>query len=333
MTLLKEHSADCDCTDHVYCMQQIFLELAKKDQQKTSGCPIKRPVFSRLHGVLKGQITFDKQLPENLKVGLFSNQGSYPVHLRYASDVEDNSDDYKSSIGMSLKIYDIPGLKFASLNDSCVDLLFQNTPFYFVDNATEMRDYMKSIATNDISAWQQKFPDKNLLLKKQREQSLYSVFESNLWSVIPFHLGPDNFCKIIVKTNSYPRSKPLDTYNKHYLHNDLISNASLGNIVLDLYVQQRPTAAHFTEEYIDQYFPLDKASVVWDEHVAKPIKVAQIVMEKQEISDLDVQDIYDKGLSFNVGRIPIENKPVGSIAEARIQIYNEIAKERNIYNL
>jgi hypothetical protein len=104
-----------------------------------------------------------------------------------------------------------------------------------------------------------------------------------------------------------------------------------GAATLDIYIQKRPLAKEFGDAYMEQHYPLDRATVVWDEKEAPPVKVATIQMPQQDIQQ-EEQEIYGDWLAFNIGRVPLANSPVGSIAEARMHVYQVSADYRRQTN-
>src|SRR5690606_33764885 len=157
------------------------------------------------------------------------------------------------------------------------------------------------------------------------------VLETQLWSVVPFMLGPDNHCKYILRPGTSTFAGEVDINDPDFMGKDLAARLAAGPVTLDILIQKRPDASQYGEAYIEQHFPLDRATVVWDETVAVPLKVATIHLPQQDIT-IDEQEIYGDWLSFNIGRVPLENQPVGSVAEARMSVYQTSANYRREMN-
>ena len=104
-----------------------------------------------------------------------------------------------------------------------------------------------------------------------------------------------------------------------------------GPATLDIYIQRRPDVGEYSQTYIDEHFPLDRGTVTWDERTAAPVKVATISLPSQVITEPE-QAIYGDWLAFNIGRVPQANAPVGSIAEARMSVYQASADYRRSKN-
>lgn len=328
----SHYNTSCGCEDPIECLRHMFCDLVQKKRVDQGQCPVRRPVFLRTHGIIKGIFTIPEGLPKDLQYGIFKDSGTHPVYVRYSSDLSDGRPDWMSTIGIGIKVFDIPGEKFITDNDAnTADLLLQNVPFFFVDNASDMCNFTKASLEGWGDDWvQQNAPDTNELLDKMAKPVL-SVLETQLWSVVPFKLGPDNYCKYVLRPGESTFAGDVDTNDPDFMAKDLAARMALGPASLDIYIQKRPDAAQYGEAYLEENFPLDRATVIWDEKIAVPVKVATIHLEKQDISR-DEQEIYGDWLSFNIGRVPLDNQPVGSIAQARVSVYQTSANYRREMN-
>lgn len=328
----EDYNLACGCNDPIEGLRHMFVDMVQKARVAAGQCPVRRPVFLRTHGIMKGTLIIEDNLPDDYKKGMFANNGKHPVYVRYSSDLSDGRPDWESTIGIGIKIFDIPGKKVVSDNGAnTADLLLQNVPFFFVDNAAEMCGFTKASLEGWGDEWvAQNAPNTNNLLNKMAKP-IRSVFETSLWSVVPFKLGKNEYCKYILQpgTSTFPGEPTIEDPN--FLAVDLKKRMEIGNATLDIYIQKRPSAKEYGQAYIDEHFPLDKATVIWDEKIAKPVKVATIQLPKQKIDSGD-QETYGDWLAFNIGRVPEENAPVGSIAEARMSVYQTSADYRRKEN-
>lgn len=326
----KQSSIDCTCEDPITCLQKMFVDMVQKGRVRNGQCPVERPVFRKIHGTVKGKIVFETAIPEEFKQGIFSHAGeSFDTYLHYSSDTQPSSADFKSTIGLGLKIFGMPGEKVVSDDGAnTADLIFQNSPNFFVDDARGMCSFTKaSLEGKDAYFIEKNFPGTTEILETMKRKES-SILTTKLWSVLPFKLG-DNFCKYILLPNSTTSGKTPDYEDTDYLQKDLAERLAAGEETLELYIQVRPS--DISPDYLAERYPLDKAMTIWDEEEAKPIKVATIVLPQQNIID-EAQQKYGNWLSFNIGRVPAENEPVGSIAAARIQIYQASAQYRKTMN-
>lgn len=337
MKSLKEDLArsniTCSCDDDpIKCLEHIFVDMVQKKRVKQGQCPVRRPVFLRTHGIIRGEIEIQDNICADLKQGMFAQSGCHPVYVRYSSDLADGRPDWKSTIGLGIKIFGIKGNKVVSDDGSNVaDLILQNVPYFFVDNAYDFCQFNKASFEGWGDQWvQDNSPQTNNLLDEM-QKPIRSVFGTSVWSVVPFKLGEDNYCKYIVRPGVSTFAEEVDTDDPDFLGKDLVARMAAGKATLNLYIQKRPTTKDFEQAYLDKHFPLDKAMTVWDEDIAKPELVATIKLPKQDIAQ-EEQEIYGDWLDFNIGRVPQLNAPVGSIAEARMAVYAASAKYRHEKN-
>ncbi len=330
---LETLTETCSCDDPVKCLQHMFVDMTAKRRVETLGqCPARRPVFLRTHGIIKGDITFNKDIPKDLQHGLFANPGAkHPVYVRYSSDLADGRPDWMSTIGIGIKIFDVPGKKVVSDDGAhTADLLLQNVPFFFVDNAKQMCEFTKASFEGWSDEWiQRNAPATNELLDNMAKP-IRSVLATDLWSVVPFRLGP-SYCKYILVPGTSTFAGDPDIEDPDFLGKELAARLAKGRATLEIYIQKRPDPKERGQAYVDKHFPLDHATVIWDQEEAVPVHVASIDLPKQIITK-EEQEIYGDWLAFNIGRVPKENAPVGSIAEARMTVYQASADYRRKQN-
>lgn len=322
----------CNCDDPIACLRHMFVTMTQVRRVEEGQCPARRPVFLRTHGVLRGTLHFLPDIPVAYRHGLFDNAGrSLAVYVRYSSDLSDGRPDWMSTIGIGIKVFGVPGEKVVSDDGaSTADLLLQNVPFFFVDDAKAMCSFTKATFEGWGDEWVQKnSPVTNDLLARMAKP-IRSVFETQLWSVVPFRLG-DGHCKYMLKPGVSTFAGDPNIEDPDFLGKDLAARMKDGPASLDIYVQRRPEVGELSQAYIDEHFPLDKATVTWDEKVAVPVKVATIELPAQDVSAPE-QAIYGDWLAFNIGRVPRVNEPVGTIAEARMSVYQTSADYRRKKN-
>ena len=130
---LKSTDSDmnCTCANPAKCLGKMFVD--KVHKIRAGQCPVRRPVFLRTHGAFKGRIIFDDTIPATFKHGLFDPEyraekqpsktsakkgsrkkkpkSSYPVYIRFSSDLSDSRPDLKSCL-----LYTSPSPRDATLS-------------------------------------------------------------------------------------------------------------------------------------------------------------------------------------------------------------------------
>ena len=330
----NKSNVTCSCDDNpIDCLRHMFVDMVQKRRVELQGqCPARRPVFLRTHGILQGEMTIADDIPEELKQGMWSDCGSHPVYVRYSSDLSDGRPDWMSTIGIGIKIFDVPGEKVVSDDGHhTADLLMQNVPFFFVNTARDMCNFTKASFEGCSDEWIQQNSPETADLLTEMARPIRSVFETQLWSVVPFRLGDSNYCKYTLKPGTSAFGDEVDINDPNFLGKDLAARMKAGPASLHIYIQPRPSADKYGEAWLDEHFPLDRATVVWDEKEAPPILVATIDFPEQNVHG-DEQEIFGDWLAFNIGRVPKANAPVGSVAEARVSVYQTSADYRRDKN-
>ncbi|EMD1715663.1 hypothetical protein ACRGNN_000133 [Providencia stuartii] len=73
--------------------------------------PARRAAFVKQHGVVHGTFKVLDNLPSKYQVGIFRPGASYPMWARYSSDIATNAPDLNSTVGIGIKLFDVPGGK------------------------------------------------------------------------------------------------------------------------------------------------------------------------------------------------------------------------------
>ncbi|MEM1122796.1 MAG: LodA/GoxA family CTQ-dependent oxidase, partial [Bacteroidota bacterium] len=354
----KPDNIACTCDDPTKCLQEMFVNVVQKI--RSGNKPTERPVFLRTHGILKGTISFNEDLDPLYQQGFWDpklrkNQKDLPVYVRYSSDLSHGRPDLNSTVGIGIKIFGIEGPKVldefkvgskkkgVTTKDTNVDLLLQNAPNFFVDNSRQMCAFTKAGFEGWTDEWIAQNSPITASILEEMKKFVPSALATDMWSVVPFRLGvrpgckddehPDsyNYCKFIVRPKQSTFVGNFDTTDPNYLAKELAASMSAGSATLDVFIQVRPDESFRGKAYLEEKFPLDRATIVWDEQVARPIKVATIKIKKQDITNQQQED-YGNWLAFNIGRMPPLNRPVGSIAETRMQVYKYSAHFRHQAN-
>ncbi len=323
-TLAAAPPCDCD-TDPIKCIETMFVDMVQYGRIKRGQAPAQRPVFLRLHGVAYARFEMVPDLDPALRVGIFGQRDFYEAWVRYSSDIPAGVPDLKSTVGIGIKLFDVAGEKMLEPDETAItaDLILQNMDVFFVNNAREMCEFTKASLTGPeaFDAWMRDHPRTQEILDEMAKV-VPTVLGTDLWSVIPFHFGSDQYCKYKLVPEVVPDGPEPDYDNPDYLRVDLIDRLNNGEARLKFMVQLRTEPATM---------PLDEATVAWDEEKSPPIHVATLVIPQQNITARGGSQ-YGETLSFNPWRTIRANEPVGSIADARKVVYRASATLRRNVN-
>src|ERR1700754_1082270 len=318
----SERSAvDCGA-DPIASLVEMFVAMVQGGRIARGQCPALRPVFLKPHGVAHGTFRIRPDLPDDLKVGLFSGK-EYPAWVRFSSDTLPTLNDFKSTVGVGIKLFDAPAPKiFGNPNDTTFDFILQNFDVSFVDTAADMCAFTKAgVVDGNYDPYLAAHPETARLLDEMAKP-VASTLGTAYWSCLPFAFGAKRTVKyklepeLTVDPIANPPADPT------YLAADLRTRLQAGEARFRFYVQfgTDPTA-----------FPIDRATVRWEEAVSAPIHVADLILPQQDI-DARGQAEYGENLSWNIWRVTEDHKPLGSIADARRAVYAASAEQRRNVN-
>jgi hypothetical protein len=279
--------------------------------------PAERAVFRKQHGVAKGQLGVASSCPPEFRVGLWA-AGPYAVWIRWSSDAPPNRPDQENNtLGFAMKLFGVAGPTLATDNPlaTTADLVFQNSDIFFVDNAHDMAAISSDAETEAFSASHLR---SNQILAQMAHLE-HSVLTARYSSTLPYALG-----EAIVKYRLVPETSFAGTpgASPNYLAENLAKRLAAGPVAFLLEAQL------FVD---DSVTPIDRATERWDEAVSPFRLVARLEIVAQDINQ-DGQAAYGEGLAFSPWRTLRENRPIGSIADARRVAYPASATVRRSAN-
>lgn len=315
-------SVNC-AADPIVSLKTMFVDMVQAGRIAKGQCPALRPVFLKPHGVAAAQFQIRPDLPEPYRVGLFSEPGRvFDAWVRFSSDTLPSTDDYKTTLGMGIKLFDVPGEKLIGNPDApTFDLILQNFDVFFVDTASDMCAFTQAgVVNHDYDPYLKAHP-KTAQLLDAMAKPVASVLATPYWSGLPFSFG-ETYAKYKLEPTLYIDPPATDPADPTYLAADLATRLKAGEARFRFMVQLRTAPDRM---------PLDEATVVWSEDLSPPIHVADLVIPAQDINARGQAD-YGENLSMNIWRVTAPHKPVGSIADARRVVYAAAAELRRNVN-
>src|SRR5215218_3448181 len=154
-------AAAVDCgADPIGSLVQMFVTMVQGGRIARGQCPALRPVFLKPHGVAHGSFRVRPDLPSDLKVGLFAGT-EYPAWVRFSSDTLPTIGDFKTTVGIGVKLFGAPVPKiFGAPQDTTFDLILQNFDVFFVDTAADMCAFTKAgVIDHDYDSYLKDHPE------------------------------------------------------------------------------------------------------------------------------------------------------------------------------
>jgi hypothetical protein len=309
---------DCE-TDPIGKLKQMFVDIVLSRRIQGGQSPAKRPVFLKPHGVAHGRFEVVADLPAELRVGVFAMK-SLAAWVRFSSDTLPTSPDLRTTLGVGIKLFGVPGDKLLGDGDT-QDFVLQNSDVFFVDTVRDMCEFTRAgVVDGDYDPYLRTHPVTDRILKEMQKVE-GSVLTTTYWSGLPYALGEGRH----VKYKLWPEQAPGDippVDDPAYLAMDLARRLREGEARFKFMVQLRTDP---------ETMPLDRATVRWSESESAPIHVATLILPRQDVTARG-QASYGDNLAFNAWHALPAHAPEGSISAARKVVYAASAAMRRDAN-
>jgi hypothetical protein len=315
-----------DCGDDpIASLKKMFVDMVMGRRLGGGQDPALRPVFLKPHGIAGATFTVRPDLAEELRVGVFAGS-SYPAWVRFSSDTVPTSPDLKTTCGIGIKLFDVPGPKLLAPDEDATthDFLLQNHDVFFVDTAKDMCEFTKAgVVDGDYGPYLAAHPKTSRILDEM-SKVVPSVLETDYWSGLPYAFGPSRHVKYkLVPAGGGGHPVPgLSTDDPEYLALDLRSRLLASDAHFHFCVQFQTDP---------ERMPLDAATIRWKETASPPVHLATLTIPRQDV-DANGQAQYGENLAFNPWHALEAHAPQGSVAAARRVVYQaaaDLRRERN----
>jgi hypothetical protein len=320
---LPGHSREVPCSDCTENptdkLREMFVDVVQSGRISAGQWPAKRPVFLKPHGIAHARFEVLPDLPESLRVGLFGIGGTFPTWVRFSSDTLPTRPDLKTTCGIGIKLFGVPGPKLFGEGDT-QDFLLQNSDVFFVDTAKDFCEFTQAgVVHGNYDPYLHAHPVTKRILDEMAKV-VDSVLTATYWSGLPYAFGEGRFVKYKLEPEQHDGTQPPD--NADYLAADLGSRLQAKEARFRFLMQFRTDP---------ERMPLDRATVRWEESESPSVHVANLIVPQQDIAELG-QAQYGENLAFNPWRCLKEHEPQGSISDARRVVYAASADNRRYAN-
>jgi hypothetical protein len=295
----------------------LFVDEFQKVRIDNGEKPAQRAVFRKQHGVANAKLSVLDSCPAAWRAGLWSG-GPYAAWIRWSSDTPavDTPDQQNNTLGFAIKLFGVKGPTLATDNPLATnaDLIFQNSDIFFVDN---VKDMCAISADSDGFLAQNR---KAALILQEMQKPESSALAANYSSTLPYAMG-----NLIAKFRLLADPKPTvgsPGAGPNYLADDLMQRLKAGPAGFVVEAQL------FVD---DSVTPVDRATVRWESSISPFVPIARIDIPQQDIN-APGQSAYGEALAFSPWRTLHENRPLGSIADARRIAYPASAALRRSVN-
>lgn len=303
----------------------ISLLRAKMLRENIPPGKMKRDAHPKMIGLVQAEFSINKNLPQELRVGLFAEEKTYPTWVRFSNQMAPpTGDNVKDIRGMALKLIDVQGKKVLEGQEDLKthDFITVSTNVFVTKNIIEFADMIGAIIAGKL---------KMLVYFIKNPRNLYhflisnkrfgSLLEVQFYSVSPYTFG-DRTVKYSIKPQSDSQTVVAPTSTQNYLSTVMTTQLSEKAYYFDFMVQFQGDP---------KKMPVDDLSTVWKESESPFIKVATLKLPRQKFNSPE-QKAFGDALSFSPWHCLPEHTPLGSVNRARKIVYHTLSLFRHQQN-
>jgi catalase len=275
--------------------------------------PTKRGQHPKHHGCVEAGFAVRDDIPEEYRLGLFSEPRSYKAKVRFSNGA--SSDDSVPDVhGMAVKVLGVEGpraLEGAGREEQ--DFVLMDSEVFFAPDAKTVLGLMKArVASAARPAVLEEFNTSNprtaALLAASRK-TIPSPLVVSYWSTVPFKLG-DRAVKYAVMPADGDVPGDVKPVGADYLRRAMVERLAEGRepVTFDLCVIPQTDPVRM---------PVEDSTVRWE---SDPIPVARITVGPQSFDSPERMKECEE-MVFDPWHALDEHRPLGGLNRARKAVY------------
>jgi hypothetical protein len=285
-----------------------------------------RDTHAKGHAVVRGEFIVERDLPDELRVGLFQHARTYPCWIRFANTSPTPQPDIKGDIrSMSLKLMGVEGdmLWQDDAAAQTLDILMMGARTFLAPDLAQFYDMERALYSGGVrQLWFFLTHPRIAWTIATAFTKCASLLEIPYWSETAYLFGT-RAVQYHIKSHQSPQSKIPTAPAHNYLRQRLEEDLRRADAHFDFMIQFQ------TDPY---RMPIENPMVVWDEALSPFRKVAAIKIPRQEGSNSPERVALCEHLSFNPWRTLPEHRPLGVINRVRREVYSSISQFRHQRN-
>lgn len=305
-------------------LQDQMLRMYIKNEKKQL-----RQIHPKMNGCVKAEFIVEKDIPEELRVGLFKEQGSFPSWIRFSNGDTKPLPDWKKDIrGFAIKIMNVPGKKIVESKEGGGnhDFILMNTKnfvskkikhFYRILQVLTV-PYKPGTFFPKLFSIISSFP---ILVRGTKAKiKCDHPFNISYFSTVPYRFGDETKAvKYAVTPSDKNQLEYTDKKSADFLRANMAATLLKHDIMYDFFIQLQTDPVKM---------PIEDPTVVWNSPL---IKIATIHIPKQVLDSPEQMEFGDN-LSFNPWHALPEHRPLGNFNRVRKKIYEEMYEFRHKHN-
>jgi hypothetical protein len=267
---------------------------------------------------VQAEFTVLDGLPDERRVGLFSEPRTYQAWIRFAS-ASSQTDREKDVRGMAIKVSGVPGGNLTA-GETTQDFVLNSHPVLVAGNSTDFFALLEAIEAGGLQrALYFIAHPKSALIGLQARANPTSHLDIPYWSTTPYLFGQGRAVKYLARPCSQTTSPKPAALTDTYLHDALRAHLQQFEACFELLIQFQTDS---------RIMPIEDATVEWKEAASAFVPVARIRIPRQDIDDPGRTRLCEE-TGFNPWHCLAEHRPLGSINRARREIYRAMADFRH----
>jgi Dyp-type peroxidase family len=325
---------------------RAVVELVLNEMHRTyaNARPMRRGQHPKPHAVLEAEFIV-KDVPADLRHGLFARSGRYKAWIRYSSSHSPPRSDAKPDAqGMAIKVMGVDGQMLGFNGEkilpsercrSTQDFVLVNHRVFFLRDAQEVAEFAR-VVTATVSLRDAKLHALEFFLRRGNLHGARTLQETigtrplnpldlRYWSQTPYALGDDHAVKYSVR----PKGPPLGAMGARRSDWNALENAinnALAPVDAEYWFELR------VQRQADPVLmPIEDPRVRWSERDSPSRTVAMIRIAHQDFTTQERRDLGEN-LSFTPWHSLWAHRPLGGINRVRRAVYEASSDLRHALN-
>jgi hypothetical protein len=303
---------------------EIIAVIRRKMEKDYAPGSTRRFSHPKQTALLQATFIVEADLPPALRVGVFAQPSRFDAWVRFAnSESKPQSDAVKDSRGCAIKLRGTPGQRIAESDEPTTqDFVMISIPTIPLGTVKLFRDatYLSFVWSPLAFVAKMLLTGQGRILKEAQASKTNpsSPADIRYWSTTPYLFGAGQAAKYSLVPTSAFKSRLPATLSDNYLSDNLQQQLAQGDATFDFMVQLRSDPASM---------PIEDSAVEWREDKAPFVKVATLLIPKQEFRTAE-RDELSEALTFSPAHALAEHRPIGGVNRARMQIYKALSAFR-----
>ncbi|MGE0599988.1 MAG: catalase family protein [Dehalococcoidia bacterium] len=285
---------------------------------------------TKTHGVVRGEVTINANIPERMKRGIFAEPRTFRAWVRFSGPGPDSPKDIDDVgfVSLAVKMMGVEGPKFMDDEKYTQDLTAVCVPTFPTPDVIANQDLQTEILKGTPGLYffrPRRMHLLDLLMQSWWNQTQSNPLEQRYYSCVPYLLGEGQAMMYSFRPRGKFHTKiprlPLRPPD-NYLRDAMVNTLANRDVEFDLLLQLQVNAHRM---------PIENASVLWPEKLSPFVPVGTLRIPRQKF-DSPAQMAFAHNLSYNPWHSIAEHRPLGNQSRARRRMYWELSRLRQTMN-